>query len=162
MDLGLKGRSAAVAAAGEFASQQGVQAGSIERGNVNGLPAASLQFPIQDQQGSVLQGMLTFVKHGASTFQMLGYTTEARYGAYKQAFAAWIRSFERLSDQRILAVQPMRLRIETLRQASTITNLAREWNSPVKAETLALINAVSLSQAIPAGTQVKRVTGEKF
>jgi len=56
----------------------------------------------------------------------------------------------------------MRLRIETLRRASTITNLSREWNSPVKAETLALINAVSLTETIPAGAQVKRVTGEKF
>ena len=114
------------------------------------------------RDSSVLVGMVTFVKHGASTFQMLGYTTEARYGAYKQAFAGWIRSFERLTDQRLLSAQPMRLRIETLRQASTITKLARDWNSPVKAETLALINAVSLTEAIPAGTQVKRVTGEKF
>ena len=151
-----------MAAAGEFAKQEGVQAGSIERGNVNGLPAASLQFQVQDPQGGVIVGMVTFVKHGASTFQLLGYTTEARYGAYKQAMASWIRSFERLSDQRILAVQPMRLRIETLRQASTITNLAREWNSPVKAETLALINAVSLPGTLPAPSQINRVTSGKY
>lgn len=150
-----------VAAALEFAKQEGVQPGSLERGDVNGLPAASLQFQIQEQQGAALQGMVTFARHGANTFQLLGYSTEARYGAYKQAIAAWIRSFERLTDPRILAVQPMRLKIETLRQPATILALAREWNSPVKAETLALINAVSLTATIPAGTQVKRVMGEK-
>lgn len=155
-------RGEPTAAAGEFAGQEGVQAGSIERGNVNGFPAASLQFQVQDQQGAVLQGMVTFVRHGANTFQLLGYTTEARYGAYKQAIAAWIRSFERLTDPRILGAQPMRLRVETVRQATTIATLAREWNSPVKAETLALINAVSLTATIPPGTLVKRVTGEKF
>ncbi|MEO8499549.1 MAG: M48 family metalloprotease [Vicinamibacteria bacterium] len=149
------------AAADAFARQQGIRAGSVERGNVNGLPAASLQFELQDQQGGAFQGMVTFVKHGAKTFQLLGYTTDARYGAYKPVIAAWIRSFERLTDRRILAAQPMRLKIETLRQASTITNLAREWNSPVKVETLALINARSLTESIPAGTQVKRVVGEQ-
>lgn len=149
------------AAAAEFAKQEGVQAGSIERGDVNGLPAVSLQFQIQDPQGSPLQGMVTFVRHGTHTFQLLGYTTDARYGTYKPAIAAWIRSFERLTDRRILAVQPMRLRIETLRSPATITALSREWNSPVKPETLALINAVSLTESIPAGTLVKRATGEK-
>ena len=150
-----------VAAAEGFAQQQGIQAGPIERGNLDDLPAASLQFQVQDQQNGVLQGMVTFVKHGANTFQLLGYTTEARYIAYKPAITEWIRSFERLTDQRILSARPMRLKIETLRQASTISNLAREWNSPVKAETLALINAVSLTESIPARTLVKRVTGEK-
>jgi predicted Zn-dependent protease len=154
-------RDEPVAAAGEFAKQEGVQAGSIERGNVNGLPAASLQFQIQEKQGRVLQGMVTFVRHGANTFQLLGYTTDARYGTYKPAIAAWIRSFGRLTDRRILSVQPMRLRIETLRSPATISSLSREWNSPVKPEALALINAVSLAESIPAGTLVKRVTGEK-
>ena len=120
-----------------------------------------MPFQIQDQQGGVLQGMVTFVRYGANTFQLLGYSTGARYGAYKGTIAAWVRSFDRLSDQRALSVQPMRLRIETLRQASTLASLAREWNSPIKAETLALINAVSLTETIPAGTLVKRVTGEK-
>ncbi len=150
-----------MAAAAEFAKQEGVQAGSVERGDVNGLPAVSLQFQIQDPQGSSLQGLVTFVRHGTHTFQLLGYTTDARYGTYKPAIAAWIRSFERLTDRRILAVQPMRLRIEPLRSPATITALSREWNSPVKPETLALINAVSLTESIPAGTLVKRVTGEK-
>jgi predicted Zn-dependent protease len=149
-------------AATEFAKQEGVQAGAVERGNVNGLSSASLQFQIQDAQGSVLAGMVTFIRHGANTFQLLGYSTEARYAAYKSEIGAWIRSFERLADPRVLSIQPMRLRIETLRQPATVSNLAREWNSPVKPETLALINAVSLTEVLPAGRQVKRVAGEKF
>ena len=149
------------AAAAEFAAQEGTQAGPVERGNVNGFRAASLQFHLKDEQSGALEGMVTFVKHGDNTLQLLGYTTEARYSFYKSSLAAWIRSFERLTDRRILSVQPMRLKIETLRSGATISNLAREWNSPVKAETLALINAVSLTDSIPAGTQVKRVVGEK-
>jgi predicted Zn-dependent protease len=151
-----------LAAAAEFAKQEGVQAGAVERGNVNGLSSASLQFQIQDPQGSALRGMVTFVRHGANTFQLLGYCTEARYAADRTEMEAWIRSFERLTDPRVLSIQPMRLRIETLRQPATIANLAREWNSPVKAETLALINAVSLTDVMPAGRQVKRVIGERF
>ncbi len=149
------------AAAAEFAGQTGVQAGPVERGNVNGLRAASLKFHLQDEQSGVLEGMVTFVKHGDRTLQLLGYTTEARYSFYKSILAAWIGGFERLTDRRILSVQPMRLKIETLRSATTISNLARDWSSPVKAETLSLINAVSLTDSIPAGSQVKRVVGEK-
>jgi len=150
------------AAAQEFANQQGLQAGSIERGNVNGLPASSLQFQVQDQQSGILQGVVTFLKHDGKTFQLLGYTTEARYGAYKTSFMNWIRSFDRLTDRRLLSAQPMRLKIETVRSLTTMANLARDWNSPVKAESLALINAVSLSESLPSGTLVKRVVGENF
>ncbi len=148
-------------AAQDFARQEGVSAGQIERGDVNGFPASSLQFQATDPQNGVLQGVVTFLKHDGKTFQLLGYTTEARYQNYKSAFTGWIRSFERLTDSSLLAVQPMRLKIETLRSASTISSLASSWNSPVKAESLALINGVALNQSIPAGTLVKRVVGEK-
>jgi len=154
------GKGEPQAAAEGFAKQEGISPGTLERGHVNGLPAVSLQFQVADPQGSALQGVVTFVKHGANTYQLLGYTTEARYAAYKQTFAAWIKSFERLTDSRILSVQPMRIRIETLRAPSTIANLAREWNSPVKPETLALLNAATPNASLPAGTQVKRIVGE--
>jgi len=150
------------AAAAEFARQQGVRAGSVERGNVNGFPAASLEFEIDDQQNGALSGMVTFVKHGERTLQLLGYTTQARYGAYRPTFASWIRSYQRLTDQRILSAQPLRLRIETLRSAATLSRLARDWNSPVDLQTLALINAVTPEQTLAAGTLVKRVVGEKI
>ena len=149
-------------AAAAFARQEGVQAGRIERGNVNGFSAASLEFQIQDQQNGVLQGVVTFIRNGGTTLELLGYTPQPRYAVYRPAFAEWIRSFERLTDQRLLSVQPLHLRIETLRSPATISSLARDWNSPVKPETLALINAVSLSDSIPAGTQVKRVVGERL
>jgi predicted Zn-dependent protease len=149
------------AAASEFANQTGIQAGSVGRGNVNGFPAASLEFEIEDEQNGPLAGMVTFVKHGERTLQLLGYSTQARYGGYRSAFTNWIRSYHRLTDQRILSVQPLRLKIETIRSATTISNLSRDWNSPVKPEILALINAVPLNGSIAAGTLVKRVVGEK-
>ncbi|MBK5256704.1 MAG: M48 family metalloprotease [Vicinamibacteria bacterium] len=148
------------AAATEFARQQGVQAGSVERGDVNGFPAASIEFEIQDEKNGPLQGMVTFVKHGGRTLQLLGYSTRTRYGAYRSTFTSWIRSYQRLTDPRILAAQPLRLKIETVRSATTIADLSRAWKSPVKVETLALINAVEINQTIPAGTLVKRVVGE--
>ncbi len=149
------------AAAAAFAGKQGVQAGRIDRRSINGFPAATFEFAIQDQQNGNLGGTVTFLRHGATTFQLLGYAAEARYPSYRSAFNNWAGSFERLTDPRVLSVQPLRLKIETLRAASTLGSLARQWNSPVSPETLALINAVSLSEPLPAGTQVKRVAGEK-
>jgi predicted Zn-dependent protease len=155
-------RGEPAAAAAEFVRQEGVQAGSVERGNVNGFPAASLEFEIQDQQNGSLAGMVTFVKHGDRTLQLLGYSTRARYGAHRPTFTNWIRSYRRLTDRRILSAQPLQLKIETVRSATTIANLARDWNPPVDLATLALINAVSPTETIPAGTLVKRVVGEKI
>lgn len=150
------------AAAAEFARQEGVRAGSVERGNVNGFPAASLQFAIEDQQNGSIEGMVTFVKHGERTLQLLGYSTQARYGSYRSTFTNWIRSYERLTDRRILSAQPLRLKIETVRASTTLSRLSRDWNSPVDVATLALINAVTPEQTLSAGTLVKRVVGEKF
>lgn len=148
------------AALAEFARQKGMEAGSVDRGAINGLPAASASFRLRDEQGGVMQGLVTFVRHNGRTLQLLGYTTEARYGAYRAAFSNWARSFMRLTDARILGVQPLRLRIETVRSSATVAGLAREWNSPVKVETLALINGVKADDVLPAGSLVKRVVGD--
>lgn len=149
------------AAASAFASQDGVAAGALDHADVNGFPATSLEFQMDDKQNGALRGVVAFIKNGKTTLRLLGYSTEARYSTHRPAVTAWIRSFDRVTDRRILSAQPMRLRIETLRRASNISDLAREWGSPVPAETLALINAVSVSQSIPVGTLVKRVIGEK-
>lgn len=149
-------------AATEFSRKQGIEGGQVERRNVNGLTAASVDFRIADQQSGVLQGTATFVRVGQTTIQLLAYTPETRFDSYRGAFQSWARSLERLTDQRILSVQPLRLRIETLRAPSTIQTLARDWNSPVAASTLALINGVGLTDTMAAGTLVKRVTGEKI
>jgi len=45
-----------------------------------------------------------------------------------------------LTDPKILQVQPMHLRIVTVRQLSTLGQLAKLEGSPVHLETLAIIN----------------------
>lgn len=148
------------AAAAEFSRQKGVEAGPVDRTSVNGMRAATVSFRLQDEQGAAFMGLVTFVGHNGRTLQLLGYTTEARFPAYRPAISAWARSFTRLTDARFLDAQPLRLRIETLRGASDVGRLARDWNSPVKAETLALINGVRPDTPLPAGALVKRVVGE--
>ncbi len=150
------------AAARAFAGRPGVQAGQPQRRSAGGFPASSLDFEMQDSRGGPIAGTVTFVKHGSNTFQLLAYSAQARFPSYRATAESWVRSFDRLSDPRILAVRPMHIRIETLRAASTISNLGHEWNSPVKVETLALINAVTLTESIPAGSKVKRVVGERI
>lgn len=147
-------------AATEFSRQKGVEAGIVDLTSINGMRAASMSFRLKDEQGGVFMGIVSFVSHNGRTLQLLGYTTETRFEAYRSAFSAWARSFTRLTDPRLLNVQPLRLRIETLRGATDITRLAREWNSPVKPETLALINGVRVDAVLPAGSLVKRVVGE--
>jgi hypothetical protein len=58
---------------------------------------------------------------------------------------ASIRSFDKLSDQRILRVQPDRLKIYTAQQGDTLTTLARRANNPrVTADELAILNRLAM------------------
>jgi predicted Zn-dependent protease len=50
-----------------------------------------------------------------------------------------IGGFRRLTDPKILQVQPIHLKIVTVRQPSALGQLAKQEGSPVQLETLAII-----------------------
>ena len=85
----------------------------------------SAAFRLTDEQGAVMLGVVTFVRQGSRTLQLLGYAPEARYPSYRNAFEAWARSFSRLDDPRVLNAQALRLRIETLRAPATRRDACR-------------------------------------
>jgi predicted Zn-dependent protease len=66
-----------------------------------------------------------------------------------------------LTDPEILQVQPMHLRIVTVRQPSTLGQLAKKEGSPVQIETLAIINQTEVNASFKVGDRVKMVIGEK-
>jgi predicted Zn-dependent protease len=66
------------AAARQFAAQQGLTATAPTRESIGGLPASVVQFEAQTEQG-VLRGLAVFLSYGGNTYQLLGYSTAARY-----------------------------------------------------------------------------------
>ena len=71
-----------------------------------------------------------------------------------------IGSFRRLTDSKILQVQPVHLKVITVGNSSTLAELARQEGSSVDLGLLAIINQVPENASFKAGDRVKMVTGQ--
>jgi predicted Zn-dependent protease len=145
------------AAASRFLSQQGLRGTAPTRESINGLPAVAAQFEAQTDQG-VLRGVVVFVSHQGRTYQLLGYTPAQRYSSYDRLFQQSIGTFANLTDPQALGVQPDRIDIVQVPQATTLAQFNSRYPSTIDIAELALINQLeSGSATIPANTAVKRV-----
>lgn len=149
----------AIDAARSFFGQQGMVAGEYSRGTIAGNPVVSAEFTAPDGQGGSVKGIAAFFEYGAATWRTLAYSTAGRYDAWKPAFQKSINSFDRLTDPVALAVQPMRLRIEVIPRAMSLTEFHGQWPSSISLAELALINGVLESVQLRSGQSIKRVVG---
>jgi predicted Zn-dependent protease len=141
----------------KFAQQQGVQMGSAQRVTVHGLSGATAEFRAQDDQGNALAGRVLYLSYGNNIYELLGYSTAARYGSYANAMAQSMESFQELTDPNALNKQPVHLRLVRLPNAMTIEEFYRRYPSTVNLQTIAAINGVTAGATLAAGTQAKRV-----
>jgi predicted Zn-dependent protease len=146
-------------AAKQFFGQQGLQSERIETSNVNGLQTASALFQAQTDQG-VLQGKAAFVTYKGHTYQLLGFAPEAAWEKYHSIVVSSLGSFQRLTDEGILRMQPRHLKIITLDRGVSLSQLATQASSPLSLEVLAIINQTEVNASFKAGDRVKMVVGE--
>ncbi|HYU34903.1 MAG TPA: M48 family metalloprotease [Thermoanaerobaculia bacterium] len=146
-------------AAQQFFSQQGIVQGQSLQGS--GMPAVTRTFGVQRGQSGDLEGVATFVEHGNRVYQILGYTLANRWSGYNNDLQSALASFSQVSDRRLLSVEPQRLDIVTLPNAMTLQEFASRYPSSVDLQTLAIINQAEPGTRFPAGTEVKRVVGER-
>ena len=156
--LTLARRESPEAASREFFSQAGIQQGSAWRGDINGLPSVAHSFAAQTQQGLVIRGLAAFVSHQDKVFQILGYTSSARWPRYADLMSETVNSFDRLTERRYLDVEPKRLKVVDLPRAMTLRAFAERYPSTVPLETLAIINETTVDGSLEAGP-AKRVVG---
>jgi predicted Zn-dependent protease len=148
------------AAARRFGQQQGVQLAQTTRQTINGLPAVVTAFRAQTPE-TVVQGIAGFISHEKRVYQLLGYTPSGVFARYQGDLQRAIGSFAPLTDPAVLAVQPNRLRIVTLKENMTVAEFHKRFPSQVDPGELALINGVaSPASVLPAGSQVKRVAAQ--
>jgi predicted Zn-dependent protease len=157
LQLSLGGSDAPETLLQKFAQQQGVQMGNSQRTTVNGLPAATAEFQAQDQQGNTLAGRVLYVRQGNTTYQLLGYSSGARYGSYASLLSQSMQSFANLTDQAALNKQPVHLSLVRLPRAMTVEEFYRQYPSVIKLELVAAINGVNPGETLPAGIMAKRV-----
>ena len=130
-----------------------------QAGRLNGLSAVTLRFSAQTEQGAII-GLAVFLSHDGKVYRILGYTPSATWPVYKPALEDSARSFDRLTDRRILSVQPMHLEIVTLKRDMTLEEFDKRYPSSVPVSTLAIINQTDEGTVLQGGSRVKRITGE--
>lgn len=141
----------------QFLGQQGIRTVGTSNASINGMSAAVGQFTAQSQDGSQLAGYAAFIQMDGTTFRILALTSAQNIQSYDAAFRGTINSFNRLTDPAALAVKPMHVQLVTLPRAMTITQFHSQYPSAVSLDEIALINAKSAGETIPAGTLIKRV-----
>lgn len=159
VQLSLAGQGSPRQAAQQFLSQQGVQAGEASTSSINGLPAASSYFQAQTEQGAI-QGIVSFISYGGTTFGLMGYTPAGKLGSYDRSFQNTIRSFGELNDRSKLNVSPAKVELVKLNRTMTLEQFNSQYPSTIPLQELAIINEVEdPASQLQAGRTVKRVVG---
>jgi predicted Zn-dependent protease len=158
VQLGLAKPDDPVAAAREFAGQEGLEPGQVKSTRVHGNSAAMVEFAADTDSGR-LRGMAGFVRYGDNTFRLLGYTSDDKWNDFSQPINAFIGSFDRLTDRNALNVQPARVAIVNLQKSLPLASFNSQYPSSVPLGTLALINHVEENGSLPGGTGAKRIIG---
>jgi predicted Zn-dependent protease len=146
-------------AAQRFFQQEGMRAGKVERGKLNGLDASVGDFATQLEDGTQVNGAAGFVAHGGLTYALIGFAA-AQKGDIRGRFREVLRTFKPLTDPAMLNVQPAKVGVVRVPRDMTVKQFQAQFPSTVSVETLALINGVDGPDGVlRAGAYAKRVTG---
>jgi predicted Zn-dependent protease len=146
------------AVARNIGNQEGIQMLEGTATQLNGNPSFLGRYRAQTDSG-ILSVTAAFISYGGHIYQYVGLTPEASYANYARAFNASLQSFRQLTDGRILAVQPDRIRLYRARGGESLRSLAgSSAQSRITLEELARINRIDPDQKLAAGATVKLVT----
>jgi predicted Zn-dependent protease len=153
-------QGSAQSAAQAFLSQQGLQAGAAQSGNINGLRAVAAPFAAQTESG-VIEGRAAWIEYDGNVYQVLGYGTQQSWRGNEAAVVNSIQSFARLTDSSALNVQPLRLDLVTANQSLPLEQFAQRNAGPVDAQRVLLLNQTTTGPTVERGALVKTVVGQK-
>lgn len=146
-------------AAQVFFNQQGIERGEGWRRNFYAFRTLPPSDPQAQQGFEEIRGVAGFFEHGGRVFQLRGLAKGGVWSGYREAMLAALGSFERLTDRRILDVQPKKLELVRLPAAMSFEEFLRRYPSSVDAQALAIANGVEPGAQLEAGRLMKRVVG---
>ncbi len=147
------------AALREFLSGEGMSAGSARRSTANGIEMVRSDFRLTTQD-TQLAGEAAFFSYDGNVYRILGYSTPDQYARYASSVASTIASFAPVGDPAVLNVEPLRLDIVTLGQATSLGSWVQSNPQPVELDALARLNRTSAGAVLSAGSRIKTVVGE--
>jgi len=137
-------------------STNGVTARSGGPTTINGNRAYLGVYSLMAEDGSTLPGIAAFIEYRNQLYEILGVMSNLE--RYRNAIEASMRSFDRLTNTRIIAMQPDHLMIYTARDGDTLESLATRYANPrVNADELAILNRLAAGQPLTPGRLIKVV-----
>lgn len=142
-----------------YLRQVGARVTDLANTRVDELPAAEAIFQARgDNTIYAVYGL--WVEYDGRLYELLGVTTPRSWNDYGQRLQRSLRSFRRLDDPEVLAVEPARVKTVRSPQTQQLRGVieARPETS-VEPEVVALINQRRLDETVQAGELMKLVTG---
>ena len=148
----------------KFFQQEGVQAGQVQSGKVNGLDAVAGDFKAQTQDGTPIAGSAAFIAYGERTFVLIGMAAASQQGGdgsgVSAAFKQVVNSFKPLTDPALLNVRAATVRTVKVPRDMTVQQFNSQFPSTIPVERVALINGLDgPSSTLVAGRYAKQVQG---
>ena len=159
MDLTLAQGETPQAAGERFYSQSSIRAKGNWRRVTTGFRGLSRVFGVDDQQGAeVIEGMSNFVQDGERVYQLLGYGKASDRSVDWRGLERSLQTMRRLSNRKILDVQPRRLDVVRVRRDTRAEDLM-QIAGDLTLEELLLINRLDAGEIVAAGTEIRVARG---
>jgi predicted Zn-dependent protease len=146
------------AALAAFLAAEGISGGPGTTTGSGSITIHRSDFQAAVEQGTVA-GEVAFLRHGELVYRILGYASPPAWAGHRAAVAGAISSFAEVTDDRVLGVEPLRLRVVTLSEATSLARWVDENPQPVELDVLARYNRVTPAEVLPGGTRIKTVVG---
>lgn len=140
----------------QFIGQEGITVNSQSEAQSSGeFPAYRANVTISQQDGN-LRAVIYALEFGDQIFRFINYTSEGQFSAYQEVLAGVPAEFDRLTDQNLLNIQPVRLQlIQTDRSGAFSSFLPDQLPMDITPEDVAIINQVQLDTSIESGRFLK-------
>lgn len=130
-----------------------------QKDNVNGLPAIAM---IADQAGEEqqqsLRTLIYVIEHGKNIYAMIGVSSRSTFNTYAPTFKASMEKFSVLNDPEKINRQPDRIRVRTVQQSGSLSEVLKSFKTPDKRlEEVAILNSMNLSDKVEKGMLIKTI-----
>jgi predicted Zn-dependent protease len=142
-------------AANAILQQNKLQTVESREVTVNGLRALYMVADQVQQQGT-LRTLSYLIQYGDMIYHLIGISALADFNNYASSFSNTMQSFRELTDPSKLNKKADRIRLKTVSQSGTLSQVLRSNGMPdARLEELALLNGLRLTDNVPAGTLIK-------
>jgi predicted Zn-dependent protease len=161
IQLTLSNHANAALALRKFLEQGGIANARPWNRSINGLSASGSSFSATLNQGTAI-GEVVFVEYDGRVYQLVGLSGEANWSVFQPSISRSLGSFQKLTDSRMLDVEPKKVRLARPGSPMTLEEFARRFDSTVDLKTLAVINGVDAQDKLEVGRAYKVVRGGKI